>query len=218
MSLRLHRQGRFRRWLGARLGGDEALGDRAWRRIIHALGAAALVYEIIPNRFFVIAPKEAVLLAVLAVVLVLEALRHAVGLELPTLRDYERKRIGSYVFYSVALVAALLLFPLPISAAVILGTAWVDPLAGELRRPERRRGLYPAVPGVAYYGLAVVGMAFLGHWPLVAAAALGLLATPIALAAERARWGRWIDDDLAMTLAPAVALYVVGILALGLPH
>jgi hypothetical protein len=121
------------------------------------------------------------------------------------------------VFYSVALVAALLLFPVPIAGAAILGTAWVDPLAGELRRPGPARRLYPAVPILSYYALAVVGMSVVGHWPLRDAAALALLATPIAIAAEWARWGVWVDDDLAMTLAPAVALYLGGVVALGLP-
>ena len=216
MTWRLHRGGRFRRWLGARLGGDEALGDRAWRRAIHAFGAAALLYEVVPERFFVLVPKQVVLVAALAVVLALEVLRHAAGLELPTLRDYERKRVGSFVFYSVALVAALLLFPVPVAAAAILGTAWVDPIAGELRGPGRRRGLYPAVPLVAYFGLAFLGMAA-GGWPVADAALLAAVAAPVAIAAEWPRWG-WVDDDLAMTLVPAIVLYALGVVALGLPR
>jgi len=39
---------------------------------------------------------------------------------------------------------------------------------------------------------------------------------PIAVAAERPKWP-WVDDDLVMTLVPALFLYAAGVLALGLP-
>jgi hypothetical protein len=217
MTVRLHREGRFRAWLGVRLGGDAELGDRAWRRILHGLGAGVLVYSYLPTRFFVVAPKLWVLLAALAAVLAAEALRHAGLLDLPTIRGYEERGVGSYTFYAIALVLAVVLFPFPIAAAVVLGTAFVDPVAGELRRPGRWRGAYPVVPAFVYVGLAVAGLAALGGWPYVDAVGLAALAAPIALAAE---WPTipWVDDDLVMTLAPALALYAVGVVGLGLPH
>ncbi len=216
MSLRLHRAGRFRRWLGARFGGDEILGDRLWRRSLHAIGAISLLYFAVPAGFFVVVGKEEVLLLALGIVLVLELLRHTAGLELPTLRPYEEHRIGSYVFYSLALTGAILLFPLPIAATVVLGTSLVDPLAGELRASERYRRLYPVVPLLAYGLLAVVGLALLGRWPLGVSVGLALLVAPVAIAIE---WPKvpWIDDDLAMTFVPALALYAVGVVVLGLP-
>jgi hypothetical protein len=217
MPTRLHRHGRFRRWLGARFGHDEVWGDRIWRRILHGTGAFVLVYYLVPDRFFVIAPKETILLLVLAVVLGIEVARHAIGLELPTIRPYESRRVGSYAFYSIALAGAILLFPVPIATAVILGTAFVDPLAGELRDdPARARG-YPAVPFVVYFGLALVSLLAIGRWPVVDAVALSLLAAGVGLAAE---WPTvpWLDDDLAMTFAPALVLYATGVLALGLPR
>ncbi len=215
MGWRLHTGGRFRTWLGARFGGDLALGDRLWRRILHGLGAVVLVYYALPNGFFVVLPKVDVLLLALAAVLVLEALRHLTGLDLPTLRDYERARIGSFAVFAVAIVTVILVFPEPIAAAVILGTALVDPLAGELRRREGARWIELGVPFAAYSLLAFAGLAAIGRWPPVDSAALAVLAGAIAVAVERPKvW--WFDDDLAMTLVPAVALYLVGIVGLGL--
>ncbi len=216
MSYRLHRNGRFRRWLGARFGGDEALGDRLWRRLLHAAGATSLVYFLVPTGFFVVAPKEVILLSALVAVLVLEVLRHAAGLELPTLRAYEERRIGSYVFYAIALTGAILLFPLPIATTVVLGTSLVDPLAGELRASPRLARLYPSVPLATYGGFAFVSFAFLGLWPWLPSAGLALLAAAVAIAVE---WPKvpWVDDDLAMTFVPALALYAVAILVLRLP-
>jgi hypothetical protein len=214
MGPRLHRGGKFRRWLGARFGGDFALGDRLWRRTLHILGAVALVYYALPNNFFLIAPKEYVLLAALALVLILEILRHAIGLELPTIRPYEESRVGSFAIFGTAIVIAILLFPLPIACAVVLGTAVVDPLAGELRANPRHRRVDVALPFAVYSGLAFFGLAELGNWPALPSVGLALLAGAIAVAVERPKvW--WVDDDLAMTLVPALALYVLGVLALG---
>jgi dolichol kinase len=211
--VRLHRGGRFRRWLGARLGGDFALGDRVWRRILHGLGAAVLIYYPLPNDFFVVLPKEYVLLLALGVVLALELLRHSMRLELPTIRPYETGRVGSFAWFAVAIVAAILLFPMAIAAAVVLGCALVDPLAGELRHTGRYRGLARLLPFATYAALAFVGLAVLGAWPVLASVGLALIAAAIGVAVEGPRF-RWVDDDLAMTLGPAIALYVVGVLAL----
>ena len=217
MALRLHRHGRFRRWLGGALGGDEVLGDRAWRRIMHTFGAAILVYYAIPTDFFVIVPKVDVLLAALAAMLILEALRHSLGLEIPTLRPYEQRRVASFVFFSIALVAAVLLFPLPIGAAIVLGTSLVDPIAGELRHETSSPLLWLGLPLVAYALLAFVGLAAVGGWPPGPSALLAVAAAPIAIAAEWPKYP-WVDDDLVMTVVPGVFLYAVGILALGLAH
>ncbi len=216
MALRIHRGGRFRRWLGARFGGDEVLGDRLWRRILHLFGAAVLAYYVLPVGFFLVLPKEDVLLLALAAVLVLEGLRHAAGLELPTVRPYEEHRIASFVFYAIALVGTVLLFPVPIAAAVVLGTSLVDPLAGELRGAPRLARLYPVVPLAAYALLAWTGLALIGGWPVLLSAGLAVLSAPIAIAVERPKLP-WVDDDLAMMFVPALALYAIGSVALGLP-
>jgi hypothetical protein len=216
MDLRLHRRGRFRRWLGARFGHDEVWGDRLWRRIVHAGGAAVLAYYLVPENFFVVVPKEIVLLAALAAALVLEGLRHAVGLELPTIRPYEEHRVASFVWYAIALAGAILLFPLPVAIAVVLGTALVDPVAGGLRESARHRRLYPAAPFAEYAVLAFLGLGPLGGWPLLLALPLAVAAAAVGLAAEYPKIP-WVDDDLAMTFAPALVLYGVGVLLLHLP-
>jgi hypothetical protein len=217
MALRLHRHGRFRHWLGHALGGDDQLGDRAWRRIMHSLGAAVLVYYLFPNDFFVIAPKVDILLAVLAVVIVLEVLRHTAGLQLPTLRPYELHRVASFVFFSLALVLAILLFPLPIAAAVVLGTSIVDPILGELRHEHASPVVAVGIPLGAYGLLAFIGLVAVGGWPAGPSALLAAAAAPLAIASE---WPKsaWVDDDLVMTLVPGVFLYGAGVLALGLPR
>ena len=206
---------RFRRWLGQQFGLDEAGGDRIARRITHCLGALLLVYYVLPDGFFVIAPKDVIVLAALAAACLLEGLRHAIGFDLPMIRPYEDRRIASFVFYAIALAGAVLLFPVPIAAAVILGTALVDPIAGELRLSSRHRTWYPGLPFVAYSVLAFVGLSLIGGWPVDWAIPLALVAAAVGLAAEYPKIP-WVDDDLAMTFVPALVLYGLGVLALGL--
>jgi dolichol kinase len=205
MPLRLHTGGRFRRWLGHLAGGDELLGERIWRRVIHLAGLVALLYYLLPTGFFVlISTRDVVYLLVLFVVAI-EVGRHLLGIELPTIRELERKRVASYVYYALALAAALLLFPPAIGAVAIAGTALVDPLIGELRVSPRLRALYPGLPLVVYAAIALVGFAVLSGWPLVEVFLLAAVAAVVAVAAERPKWS-WMDDDFAMTLAPALVV------------
>jgi hypothetical protein len=206
--VRLHRGGRTRSWLGARFGGGYELGDRLYRRLLHCLGALAILYLILPSGVFVVVPTEVVLLAALEMILVLELLRHVRGLEMPTIRSYEKDRIASYVWYAIALTAALLIFPRPVAAAVIVGTALVDPLLGELRR-RSSRPVGSIVPGIAIYAVvAAVAFAVFGGWRGVTAVALALATAAVAVLVEWPTWGT-VDDDLAMTLVPGAVLTAV---------
>lgn len=214
MGYRLHRGGRLRGRLGAALGGDAALGDRAWRRILHLLGGLVVLYYLLPPRPLGV-PNEALLLAGLAVVLALEALRHLVGLEMPTVRPVEARRPASYAYFAIALVAAVLLFPEPIGAVVALGTALIDPLIGELRGSRAGRRWYPLGPFAAYAALAALLFRATTGWSGAAILLLALLGAGVALAAERPKW-RWVDDDLLMTLAPAVVLLAAAAALTGL--
>jgi hypothetical protein len=206
--VRLHTGGRFRGWLGARFGGDLVVGDRIHRRLLHGLGAFALLYLIVPPRLLVVVPNDVILLVALELIFIVEYLRHVRHWELPTIRPYEEGRIASYVFYATALTAALLFFPGPVAAAVVLGTALVDPLLGELRL----RSTHPAssiVPGISVYTvLAAVAFAIFGGWRGLALGILALVAAVVAVSVEWPAWGT-VDDDLAMTLVPGAILTAI---------
>lgn len=212
MPWRLHRGGRFRRWLGRRFGGDQALGDRAERRILHGAAAVVLLYFVLPTGFFLVLPNEAVLLLGLLVVLALELLRLGAGLELPTIRPYEERRIASYAWYAMAAVAAIVVFPEAIAVAVVLGTALVDPLLGELRLlGGAARWAYPWAGLGLYAVLAALSLSLVGHWDAARTAIGAALSSIIAVAAETASL-EIVDDDLAMTLLPGAALVALGLL------
>ncbi len=205
---------RARAWIGRRFGGDAELGDRIGRRVVHALGAGALLYYLVPSPLFGVILRQEILLAALAVVLAIEGVRHATRFSLPFLRPYEERRVAGFAFYAIALATVLLLFPRPVAAAVTLGTAIVDPVSGELRGHLPR--LYPGVPLALYAGLALVGLTAVGGWPLLPSLGLAGVGAVLAVAAEAPKF-YWLDDDLTMTFVPAVALLglAVGIFRLG---
>jgi hypothetical protein len=205
VTLKIHTGGRLRRWIGARFGGDFELGDRLYRRFLHCAGALVLLYFLLPYHLVAWFTSAELLLIGLALVIVLELLRRAAGVELPTIRPYEKARIASYTFYAIALVAAVLLFPLPVAVVVVLGTAFIDPLIGEVRGSMRWRATYPWFPGAVYVLLGTSGLILVTRWPAFAAVAFAGIAAVIALAAERPKIPE-LDDDLAMTLVPALAL------------
>jgi hypothetical protein len=194
---------RLRAWIGRRFGGDAELGDRIGRRAVHALGAGALVYYLLPTPLYGFLYRQEILLAALGAVLLLEGVRHATRYPLPLIRPYEERRVAGFAFYAVALAVVLLLFPRPIACAVVLGTAIVDPVSGELRSGAAR--LYPGLPLALYAGLAVLGLAGLGGWPIGPSLVLAAVGAVLAVAAEAPKL-LWLDDDLTMTFVPALAL------------
>ncbi|MCI4363234.1 MAG: hypothetical protein L3K13_02895 [Thermoplasmata archaeon] len=204
--------GRFRRWLGLHLAGDPSAGDRLFRRGLHLITSLGLVYYLLPVTILPGFSRALLLLAGYAVVVALEAFRLGGWLQLPSMRPHEEGRPASYLYFATAVVAVLLLVPEPFAVAAILGTALVDPLIGELKGSTRWRSLYPVAPLVLYVGLALPCLLLLGgtRWelavPFAAAAAL------VAVAVESPKH-RHLDDDLLMTILPALTLWGLAALA-----
>jgi len=91
---------------------------------------------------------------------------------------------------------------------VILVCAVVDPILGEFRRSAEWASWGPGVGAAA--GLVLGASVLYGGTDLTLPAQLGLaaLAAGVAVAVERPQIP-WIDDDLVMTLVPAVVLWAV---------
>ncbi len=180
---------------------------------MHGLGCFVLVYYVVPSPLLGVVPKEALLLSLLGVALLLEALRQARLLRVPMIRPYEEHRVASFAYYAIALTVAVLVFPRPVAAAAVLGSALVDPVVGELRSraPRAAFGLgYGLYVPLAFFGLVV-----LGHWPAAPSVGLALVAGLLGLAAEGPRI-RGLDDDLLMLFVPGLALWGLGVGLLGL--
>jgi hypothetical protein len=201
--------GRVRRWLGTHLAGDPDAGDRVLRRLLHLAAGLALVFYLVPPVIVPGLSRAALLLAALVAVLALEAARLAGWVELPGLRRHEANRPASFVYFGIAIVIVLLAVPEAYAIVAVLGAALVDPLIGELRETPSRYRAYPAVPIATYAALAFPTLWWVGGAPVLLALPLALGAALLAVAVESPR-NRHLDDDLLMTLVPALALWIAG--------
>lgn len=206
MELRLHTGGRTRGWLGRQFGGDERLGDRIWRRVLHLAGGVVLLVYVLPKGFFVVLPTDEVLLLALAAVLGMEAVRRAGRLQLPTLRPHELGRTASYAYFAVGLTVTVELFPRYVAVPVVLGAVLVDPLLGELRLRPVAHATALAVGWAVYVALAAPFLVLEGPWAPAVAVGLAVGAGALAVASEGPRTWIPLDDDAAMLLVPGIAL------------
>lgn len=182
--------------------------DAHWyRRVFHTFGASFLVYYLLPDYDWINLLKIWALTTIVVFIIILETLRikgfvssdHFFGL-----RMYEKKRIGSYVFFAVGVLLLLAFFPQPIAVPCILCASIGDPIMGEIRHRFTKRQTY-------ILGFLVCLFFFLFSW-YTAGWFLMILASVIGacfavLGEIKKFW--WIDDDLMIQILPAVLLLIL---------
>jgi hypothetical protein len=211
----LHGDGTIRTRTGEAFGGDIELGSRVLRRVVHMAGALVLLYYVLPSDFFIVITMQGALLLALTGVLLLEMCRQLGWVELAFIRPSEEGHIGSYAWYAIALTASVLLFPEPIAVVMVLGTAFVDPLIGEVRSWKGPLG-YPVLPYAVYALLALGALILVGGWTILGAAVAALATAAVAIAVEYPK-RPWLDDDLTMTIIPGLFLWGLLLAVPGLP-
>jgi dolichol kinase len=191
-----------------------------YRRVFHTFGASFLVYYMLPSDVEWIALlKFWVPLLIIVFALVLECLRlkgkidssHFFGL-----RMYEKNRVGSYLFFGVAIFILLLFFPQQIAVPCILCACIADPIMGEVRYRFGRKNVY-------ILGFLVCMFFFIVTWYKADVRMMLLFSVVGAVGAvvgeTKKFW--WLDDDFMIQMVPAVLLLIIWISALyigfGLP-
>jgi hypothetical protein len=176
------------------------------RRLVHVSAPLFAVYYLLPDP---VVPgfigKQPGLFILLAIILVIEALRlyfkpHIIGM-----REYEYHRVSAAAWTALGMTLVFAFFPIEIAIPVLIGMGWVDPLLGIMR--ARKSTYYPAVPIIIYFVLIVGALTyFLGLTPAVVVAAV--VATALGITSEiKKNW--YIDDDFLMILVPAIGMSVV---------
>ena len=178
-----------------------------YRRVFHAFGACFLFYYLLPDADWINLLKFWIPFLILVSLVILECLRikgkvsssHFFGL-----RMYEKNRIGSYLFFSVAMVTLLLYFPQQITIPCILCASIGDPVIGEVR--SRFGGKSAYVVGffvcMLFFVVAWYKADFLVMFFVSVVGALGAVVGE----AEKI-W--WIDDDFMIQMVPAVLLLII---------
>lgn len=178
--------------------------DPHWfRRLNHTAAAAIIFYFLIPFDIGPL-PRWGLLLVVLIIPLSIEVLRLAKGTTFMGLREYEKGRLSSYMWFNIGAVGLLLAsdwwgLPQAVAAGCIVLAAMVDPLLGELKRKDRTQAM---LVGVVAATLILVIFEIPWFYALIAAAA--------AVWAEQFVI-RQLDDDLLMQVVPAAVLALLGL-------
>jgi dolichol kinase len=188
--------------------------DAHWyRRAFHAFGASFLFYYMLPDENWINLLKFWVPPLIVVFAIILEILRlkgrvssdHFLGL-----RMYEKNRIGSYVFFAVAILILLRFFPQQIAIPCILCACLADPIMGEVRKRFGMKYVYP-------YGFIVCMLFFMVAWYkadvrlMILVSIVGAFGTVIG--ETKKFW--WLDDDFMIQMLPAVLLLIIWV---GAPH
>lgn len=183
--------------------------DRAHivRRSTHLCAPLFLVYYLFPGDMWGlgVSPEIAVLI-VLALVLVVEAIRLATGRTYYGLRTYEKNQLSAYAWAGIGITAAFLFFPPVFVICAVVGLGWVDPLIGELRM--RKKKTYPALPLVVYFMLVFCCMQVFSDINIFVQVFLGCLAAVSAIKIEAWKM-KYVDDDFLMLIIPLVIMTLV---------
>jgi len=179
--------------------------DVALRRIAHLLIALTPLYYALPVELPILSVHRWALVVVFfSGVCVFEAFRLWKGITFLGLRPHEKEQIASFAWAAAGIAAVLWLCPHDVAAAALVGMAFVDPLAGELRM-AKGDAIAVGVSLAVYFALAF-SILFLWEWRegmlVVVLAALGAVA---AVAAERTKM-RYIDDDFLMLVIPGAVM------------
>jgi len=182
---------------------------RLFRRGVHCLIALAPMYYLLPDDLPIIGLRRWVLLiAFFSGIAAFEAFRLRKGIVVMGLRPHEKTSIASFVWAAAGITAALWLLPRDIASASLVGMAFADPLAGELRGARRPFSLQILLPTLAYMGIAAAALLVFEHRTSGMVVALSALGAVSAVLSERARIPH-VDDDFVMIVVPGALMTIL---------
>jgi dolichol kinase len=181
------------------------------RRLVHCLIALAPLYFLIPDDLPVIDVRRWVLLIIFFVgVSVFEAWRRWKKITFLGLRPHEKEQIASFAWAAAGITFVLWLIPKDLATATLIGMAFTDPLAGELRKTYGSRPSVFVASFAVYFLLAFSVLAIWADHHVTACAIIALAGALVAIPSEVVKLPV-IDDDFVMLAVPGV---VMGVLAL----
>jgi len=180
-----------------------------YRRVFHTFGTSFLLYYLLPSEKWIDVVKVVLLVFIFGLICVMEylRLRGKIGSDyFFGLRFYEKKRVGSYLYFGVAALLLLLLFPQQIAIPCILCASLGDPIIGELRY---RFGKRTAAMLGFFLCLLFFGLTWYKADLLVLCGVSLVGATGAVIGETKKFW--WLDDDFMIQMLPAILLFVLWI-------
>ncbi len=190
--------------------------DAHWfRRVFHTFAASFLFYYLIPDGEWVTSIKIVFPIIIVSCMMVIEYRRLRGSLDHQRffgLRNYEKKRPASYLYFGIAVLLLFLLFPQQIAIPCILCAAFTDPIIGEARYHFGKKKAY--IAGFIFSMLFFLITWYQSPWwTLILVSVIGAIGAVIGEAKKL----RFFDDDFMIQMLPALFLWLLwqGFLDLG---
>ena len=177
-----------------------------FRRFVHTLIALTPLYYLIPEELDPTGVRRwHILVLFFVLIATFETVRLWRGMTFLGLRHHERDSIASFAWAAAGITIGLWLLPMEIATPVLVGLAFVDPLAGELRRMTRSSTGQVAIPVAAYAAICVSALLLLSELSLAAVCLISLSGAVSAVGIERLHV-RHLDDDFLMVIVPGAVM------------
>ena len=190
--------------------------DAHWfRRVFHTFAASFLFYYLLPDEEWINLGKIVLPIIIVLCMVVVEYRRIRGDLDHQRffgLRNYEKKRPASYLYFGVAVLLLFLLFPQQIAIPCILCASFTDPIIGESRYYLGKKWAY-AIGFIISVFFFLVTWYRADWWILILVSLLGATGAVIGEAKKL----KFVDDDFMIQMLPAVLLLLMwqGCLLLG---
>ena len=186
--------------------------DAHWfRRVFHTFAASFLFYYLLPDEEWINLGKIVLPIIIVLCMIVIEYRRIRGDLDHQRffgLRNYEKKRPASYLYFGVAILLLFLLFPQQIAIPCILCASIADPIMGEVRQRFGQKKVY-------LVGFLICMIFFLVTWykaDFWVVLIVSLIGATGAVIGETKKI-KWLDDDFMIQMVPAILLLIVWFLA-----
>ena len=178
------------------------IDEQIYRRFNHTIAACFVIYFLFPIEILDLQRRYFIILFWLLVVAI-EMARLTKGIKILGMRDYEKDRIASFVWFASG--SCLLLgiyemgfFPQSLVIATIIMAAYTDPVIGEATKKwgDKNGIICGLVCSFIIYQF-IVGNLF-----------YSIIGSIVAVISERPKI-KWFDDDLAMQVIPMIIFYIL---------
>ena len=191
--------------------------DAHWfRRVFHTFAASFLFYYLLPDEEWINLEKIVLPITIVLCMVVVEYRRIRGDLDHQRffgLRNYEKKRPASYLYFGVAVLILFLLFPQQIAIPCILCASFTDPIIGESRYYLGKKRAY-AIGFIISVFFFLVTWYRADWWILILVSLLGATGAVMGEAKKLT----FVDDDFMIQMLPAILLLLMwqGLLAMGI--
>ena len=178
------------------------IDEQIYRRFNHTIAACFVVYFLFPSEILGLQRSYFIVFFWLLVVSI-EIARLTKGIKILGMREYEKDRIASFVWFASGSCLLLGLyeigfFPQSLVIATIIMAAYTDPVIGEATKKwgDKNGIICGLACSFAIYQI-IVGVLF-----------YSIVGSIAAVIAERPKI-KWFDDDLAMQIVPMLILFAL---------